>query len=168
MKLDIHYFLSSKHAKWLIISLIFFFSLLTLTEFISLFWISFTPQASSEEEHLVAPTQKNSFDSILSASLFGVYVANDLDGDNVKKSTLNISLVGILLESSPDESQVIIRSANGEEQNYKVDDKIPGGALIKRIMSGGILVEHEGNLERVSLPKNELIFEPLAKPLRND
>jgi general secretion pathway protein C len=107
-------------------------------------------------------------DSLSQSSLFGVYVSNDVDGDDVKKSTLNITLVGILLEHVPDQSQVIIRSSSGEERNYKVNDKIPGGALIKRIMSGGILVEHEGNLERVSLQKNELIFEPVAKPLRND
>lgn len=71
-------------------------------------------------------------------------------------------------QNNLENSQVIIRLANGEEKNYKVDDKIPGGALIKKIMSGGILVEHNGSLESVSLPKTELMFEPVAKPLRNE
>ena len=169
MKLDIHYFLSSKHAKWLIISLIALFTVLTLVEYSKLFLSSLHVEAPSTlNETAISPTKKNSFDYIMNSSLFGVYVSNDLNGNNVKKSMLNITLVGILLGNTAEDSQVIIRSANGEEKNYKVSDKIPGGALIKRIMADGIIVEHDGSLESVSLPKNELIFEPVAKPLRND
>ncbi len=167
MKLDISYFLSSRHARWLIIGLISLFSLLTLSEFSKLFW-SFQREGSSDNEQVIVSAPQNSLDSLLHSSLFGVYVSNDLNSENVKKSMLNITLVGILLGNTSENSQVIIRSANGEEKNYKVNDKIPGGALVKKIMAGGILVEHNGTLESVSLPKNELIFEPLAKPLRND
>ncbi|RUR13262.1 type II secretion system protein N [Legionella sp. km772] len=168
MKLDLAYFLSAKHARWLIISLISLFSLLTLAEFSKLFWTSETPGLASTNEQIIRQAPKNSLDALLHSSLFGVYVSNDLNSNNVKKSMLNITLVGILLGNTSENSQVIIRLANGEEKNYKVDDKIPGGALIKKIMLGGILVEHNGNLESVSLPKTELIFEPIAKPLRNE
>lgn len=169
MKLDMTYFLSSKHARWLIISLILVFSLLTLSEFIKLFW-SFEEQESSSNNVQVvshAPP-KNSLEALSQSALFGVYVPNDLNSDNVKKSMLNITLVGILLGNTSENSQVIIRLADGEEKNFKVNDKIPGGALIKKIMAGGILVQHNGSLESVSLPKSELIFEPIAKPLKNE
>lgn len=35
-------------------------------------------------------------------------------------------------------------------------------------MATGILVDRRGTLESLSLPKNELIFEPAAKPLTED
>jgi general secretion pathway protein C len=168
MKLDVHYFLSSKHAKGLIIGLIALFSVLTLREYSTLFLSSLREAPSTLNQPAMTPAKKKSFDALLHSSLFGVYVSNDLNGTNVKKSMLHITLVGVLLGNTEENSQVIIRSANGEEKNYKVQDKIHGGALIKRIMPDGILVEHDGNLESISLPKNELFFEPVAKPLRND
>lgn len=167
MKLDIQYFLSSKHAKWLIIGLIALFSILIVVEFSTLFFSSIE-DTSTANEVVRGPAKPNTFDSIRKTSLFGIYVADDLNDDNVKKSMLNITLVGILLGNTAEESQVIIRAANGEEKNYRVNDKIPGGVLIKRIMPEVIIVEHDGGLESVSLPKNELIFEPVAKPLKND
>lgn len=169
MKLDMTYFLSSKHARWLIIGLVILFSLLTLGEFAKLFWSFAEPDTSSNNEQVIThASPKNSLDALLQSSLFGVYVSNDLNSGNVKKSMLNITLVGILLGHSSETSQVIIRMANGDEKNYKVNDKIPGGALIKKIMLDGILVDHNGSLESVSLPKTELIFEPVAKPLKNE
>ena len=170
MKLDMTYFLSSKHARWLIISLILLFSLLTFSEFFKLFrpFEEKEVVSSSNEQVIMHAPPKNSLDALLQSSLFGVYVANDLNSGNVKKSMLNITLVGILLGNTSENSQVIIRLANGEEKNYKVNDKIPGGVLIKKIMLDGILVDHNGSLESVSLPKTELIFEPVAKPLRNE
>ena len=78
---------------------------------------------------------------------------------------LNVNLVGVLLGNTMDESQVIIQSANGEEQTYKIDDMIPGDAVIKKIMANGVLVERNGTLESLSLPKNDLTFEAVAKPL---
>jgi general secretion pathway protein C len=167
VKLDIQSFLSSKHAKWLIIALISLFCLLTVSEYSKLIWSLSEPEPSpASEEQIIVPTKKDSFDSLVRSSLFGVYVSNDLSGDNVKKSMLDITLVGILLGNTANDSQVIIRTANGEEKNYRVNDKIPGGVVLKRIMAGGILVEHNGSLERVTLQKEELKFEPAAKPLK--
>ena len=166
MKFDIQFFLSSQYAKWMIITLICLFSLLTISEFSRLFFplIPQTPPSLSNND-LVGEVKKNAFDSIISASLCGVYVSNDLNGDNVKKSMLNVNLVGVLLGNTMDESQVIIQSANGEEQTYKIDDMIPGDAVIKKIMANGVLVERNGTLESLSLPKNDLTFEAVAKPL---
>lgn len=167
MKLDMHYLFTAKYAKWIIISLISLFSVLILVEWVSLIY-------SPKRLSMSAPTDKsteiggkqNSFDFILNSSLFGVYVPNDLN--SVKKSMLNVTLVGIMLADNIDESQVIIRSASGDEQTYKIGDSIPGEALIKRITAGGVLVERNGVLESLSLPKNDLDFEPAAKPLTEE
>ena len=169
MKFDIHYLFSAKYAKWIIISLISLFSLLIIFEYMNFFFpLAHTPVLSDSNKNLPTKTKSDSADYILNSSLFGVYVPNDLNEDNVKKSMLNVTLVGILLGDKTEESQVIIRSAGGEENTYKIGDKIPGGAIIKRIMAGGVLAERNGALESLSLPKNDLTFEPVAKPLQEE
>ena len=100
--------------------------------------------------------------------LFGVYVSKDLNEKDIKKSVLNVTLVGVLLASKEKYSQVIIRSVQGQEKIYKLGDEIPGGAAIKRIMANSVWVERDGQLESLSLPKNNLTFEPVAKPLRGE
>lgn len=167
MKFDLHALFSAKYAQWIIIAFISLFSILIITEYATLIFSPITIHAAPEatKEMPVIPKQ-NSFDAILHSSLFGVYVSNNLS--SIKKSMLNVTLVGILLAHKINNSQVIIRSATGEERTYKLGDTIPGGAVIKRIMTSGILVERNGALESLSLPKNELIFEPVAKPLKGE
>lgn len=169
MKFDIHYLLSARYAKWIIMSLISLFSLLIIIEFAGILLPYSKTSVTSEKETVPLGGEKqDSFRDILNSSLFGVYVPNDLNEGSVKKSMLNVELVGILFADKIDESQVIIRSSSGEEKTYKIGDKIPGGAVIKRIMAGAVLVERDGNLESLSLPKNDLIFEPVAKPLKEE
>lgn len=169
MKFDIYCLFSAKYAKWIIIGLISLFSLLIIFEFATLFFPFATPPVVTASDKNLEKTMKpDSFDYILNSSFFGVYVPNDLNEDNVKKSMLDVTLVGILLADKVDDSQVIIRSHGGDEKTYKIGDAIPGGALIKRIMAGGVLVERNGALESLSLPKNDLTFEPVAEPLKEE
>jgi general secretion pathway protein C len=168
MKFDIHYLLSAKYAKWIILGFISLFSLLIIWEYASLFFSPVAVDTTADTTAVERPVKQDLFSDILNAPLFGVYVPNDLNEDNVKKSMLDVTLVGIMFDDNIEESQVIIRSASGDEKTYKIGDKIPGGALIKRIMAGGVLVEHNGALESLSLPKNDLTFEPVAKPLKGE
>lgn len=166
MKFDLQALFSARYAQWIIIALISLFSILIITEFATLIFSPLNSQAVEKNTEMPVIAKESSFDAILHSSLFGVYVSNNLS--TVKKSMLNVTLVGILFANKINDSQVIIRSADGEENTYKLGDTIPGGAVIKRIMSSGVLVERNGNLESLSLPKNELIFEPVAKPLEGE
>lgn len=169
MKFDLHHLLSAKYAQWVSFALIFFFSLLILMELFSLRMSPVqAPTLPATSIDIPAENQPGTFDAILKASLFGIYVSNDLNENTVKKSMLNVTLVGILFADNIQDSQVIIRAANGEEKNYSVGDTIPGEAMIKRITASGILVERNGALERLSFPANELIFEPVPKPLKEE
>lgn len=167
MKFDLHYLLSAKYAQWMSLALIVLFSALFLLECTAL---RFSPVSlpAVQEKNIPVTTKQDSFESILNSSLFGVYVPNDLNENSVKKSMLNVTLVGILFADKMDDSQVIIRSAKGEEKTYRIGDTIPGDAVVKRIMASGVLVEHHGTLESLSLPKNELTFEPVAAPLKEE
>jgi general secretion pathway protein C len=167
MKYDLHFLFSQKYTQWFVVGFIVLFSLLIVYEYSTLFFSSGTVQTIPKNNESMQVIKKDdSMNALLSSSLFGVYVSNNLT--EIKKSMLNVTLVGILFANTLHDSQVIIRSANGEEKNYKLGDEIPGGAIIKRILANGILVEHEGNIESLTLPKNDLTFEPVAKPLKEE
>lgn len=97
--------------------------------------------------------------------LFGEYLPKQFGDMQVKRSTLDLQVVGILYSTHAEDSQVILRTASGTEQPYKVGDTLLGGATIKQILADGVLVMHNGELESLSLPKNKLIFEPPPKGL---
>ena len=102
-------------------------------------------------------------ESMLNSPLFGEYIPESLN--EIQQSILNLQVVGIIFADNEQQSQVIIRLANEEEALFKVNDTLPGGAIIKKITKDGVLVLRNGMLESLSFPKNELTFEPPAKAL---
>lgn len=105
--------------------------------------------------------------SILFAKpIFGDYlpITSNID---IKESTLDVEIVGIVFSSNAHESQVLIKDAAGDERTYLIGDTLPGSAVIKGINKNGIVVLYNGSLESLSLPKNELLFGKPAKPLIN-
>ena len=169
MKFDIQQILTAKYAKWMIIACISFFSLLIIFELSNFIFSPLIPLTSSSGNKNNASIKKeDSSQYILTSSLFGVYVPDNMNEASVKKSMLNVTLVGILLADKLEDSQVIIGSASGEQRTYKIGDAIPGGAKIEKITAAGVLVEHNGGLESLSLPKNDLTFEPVAEPLKEE
>ncbi len=107
-----------------------------------------------------AMIQKN-----LRVSIFGDYIPKALVDLNVKPSDLNMTLVGILFSCTQRGSQALISLANSPADTYVVGDKLPGKVTIKQITPDGVVLEHAGELESLSLPKDELIFDPPPKPL---
>lgn len=95
--------------------------------------------------------------------LFGDYVS--LTTEDVKQSTLDFEVAGVLYSTDSRSSRVLIRVAEGEEKSYFIGDTLPGGAVIKRIDPRGVIVLHNGAMESLSLPKNGLLFSKPAKPL---
>jgi len=114
---------------------------------------------------LVKDSAINAQSPVFTEALFGSYVPVNLGDADIKQSQLDVELVGIMYANKEQDSQVIVRTAGGEEQFYMIGDTLPGGAVIKRITKQGIVVLHNGALESLSLPKNELNFDAPAKPL---
>lgn len=111
------------------------------------------------------PQQQVNDEMKLRWPLFGEYLPKQFGDMQIKRSTLDLRVVGILYSTRTQDSQVILRTASGVEQPYKIGDTLPGGATIKQISADGVLVMHKGELESLSLPKNKLIFEPPSKGL---
>ncbi|KTC98835.1 type II secretion system protein N [Legionella erythra] len=158
-------FLSLKHyEKAIAIAIVVIFAILTAYELYSLFkpldrQLLSTQAAPKVTEQSIIPRSP-----VFTAPLFGDYVPVSMD-ETIKQSMLDVDLVGIMYSTAPEDSQVLLRSGGGEEKSYRVGDTLPGGAVIKRIGQDGIVVLHNGTLESLSLPKNELRFEEPAKPL---
>lgn len=165
MKFDLNELWTGKYGKWLVISGCLLFSLLIFFELSRFFLRDHFSLAELDKAPPVVNSPQSSQNNTVHASLFGEYLSPDLNESDIKQSMLNVELVGIMFNAKINESQVIIRSAGGEERGYRAGDKIPGGALIKRILTDGVLLEYQGALERLNLPKQELRFDPPPRPL---
>lgn len=97
--------------------------------------------------------------------LFGDYVPNEVGAAGVKRSPLNVSVIGIMFAKDEKASHVVLELPTHETKVFRVGDTIPGGAVIKRITPEGILVLRDGAVESLSLPKNEVFFAPPSQPL---
>ncbi|MFY7697320.1 MAG: type II secretion system protein N [Legionella sp.] len=106
--------------------------------------------------------------TLVNLDFFGEYLIETENEKKVVPSTLNLDVVGVMFADDEQSSQVIIRTANGQEKIFRAGDSLSNDAVIKRITQEGLLILHNGAIERVSLPKNELIFEPIAKSLVED
>ena len=104
-------------------------------------------------------------ESKLNQPLFGDYLPKQFGDVQIKNSTLDLKVVGILFSKHPKESEVIIHTASGTEKSFKIGDTIVDDVVIKRISANEILIMHHGQLESLSLPKNSLTFEPPPKGL---
>jgi len=148
-------------------------SLIFLLAFFAFIWeitsgFRTTEQTKVFSQPVKIPTQQNVIrpnSPIFTNALFGAYVPANLSDAEIKQSMLDVQVVGVMFSDKEKNSQVIIRSNNGEEKYYVVGDTLPGGAVIKHISGQGVVVLHNGSLESLSLPKNELIFDGPVKPL---
>lgn len=111
--------------------------------------------------------KQNALTNSLKIAFFGDFVPKNITDAAVKQSMLNLTVVGIMFSTNEKVSQVIIRAAGGNEKIYKVGDTLPGDVVIKRITTDGVLINRHGALESLSLSKDILTFEPLAKPMKD-
>lgn len=101
---------------------------------------------------------------VLKVSLFGTYMPA-VSEVTIQQSSLDLEVVGILYSTDEKNSQVIIRSAQGQEALYAIHDTLAGGVVIKQINPRGIVILHHGALEALSIKKDPLNFESPSEPL---
>lgn len=150
---------------------LFFFLLILWKIYQGITFFNEINQEITNRENIIKLNSQNKDNKIVTSNashvIFGDYVPKNLDAASVRPSTLNFVVVGVLLAGNEKESQVILQKPSGEEFFFNVGDTLPGGGVIKRITSKGVLVFREGALERLSLPSEELHFEPPPKQMVN-
>lgn len=98
----------------------------------------------------------------LEAPLFGVYVPQ---GADIAASKLSYVVVGIMYAKDERYSQVVLRNEVGFDVIYHQNEFLKSGVQLKSIQPDGVIILNQGRLERLSLPKNDLRFDPPPAPL---
>ncbi len=133
----------------------------------SIFSLTALPSTLPQMERLKDKQEEKKVLSLaVNTPFFGEYVPKNIHDAGVMQSTLNLKLLGILFSTVEKAAQVIILTPEGQQRIFHVGDSLPEGATLKRITRDGVLILRNGQLERLSLPQNPLLFEEPARPLQ--
>ena len=97
--------------------------------------------------------------------LFGSYIPS-ASSHNIPNTMLNLTLVGVLKSSNPRDSQALIRIGTGDDKLYFINDTLPGGAILMRVLDNAIFIKHDGKIEKLTLPKDQLNTSATETPLK--
>jgi len=100
-------------------------------------------------------TQRNSFNQLTTANIFGVSdKVVPQKQVKVPETKLNLTLKGVLAAKPMSRASAIIaKGKSGKEDIFSVGDKMPGGILIKEIHPEYVVLERNGRLETLKLQK---------------
>lgn len=76
------------------------------------------------------------------------------NASNAPDTTLNLTLHGIVAGKRASDSRALI-VANGDEEPYAIGAQLPGGAVIRSIYPDRVLLERNGQLEALRLPRDD-------------
>lgn len=71
------------------------------------------------------------------------------------ETQLNLALRGVMAADDKSMSRAIIASGN-QAHTYGVDDSVPGGATVNDILADRVILNRNGRLEALSLPKHSM------------
>jgi general secretion pathway protein C len=100
-------------------------------------------------------TQKNNFNKLTTANVFGVSEKAVLAKQTKAPETrLNLVLKGVLAATPMKmASAIIAQGKNAKENVYGIGDKMPGGVTVKEIYPDYVMLERNGRLETLKLQK---------------
>ena len=102
--------------------------------------------------------------SLTKYPIFGDYIIVE-DTNDIPNTLLNISLVGTMLSSNPNDSSALIKVGAADEKLYFIQDKLPGGATLIRVLENAILIRRNNQIEQLSLPKDKLNTNAIEPPV---
>lgn len=97
-------------------------------------------------------------DDIGNAHLFGLLLDQPLATNNaaVPESQLKVIIKGILALADDDKSIAILSVENAADKVFKVGAQLTTGYHIHKIVADGVMVDHNGRLEMIRLPRASL------------
>jgi len=114
-------------------------------------------QANTAQVEIMALPEKHLFGKITVSST-----------KNLPVTSLELRLVGVIHSDKAGQSRVIISSNGQPGKVYGVGDTLPSGVKIHDVTSNGIVLENGGQLEKLPLQRNALIFQGLPKKILNE
>lgn len=72
------------------------------------------------------------------------------------ETQLDLTLHGVVATGNPVTARAIIQHGRGDERPYRLGDEIPGGAVIREILTDRVVLERNGRYETLRLPREPL------------
>ncbi|MFT3905697.1 MAG: type II secretion system protein GspC [Steroidobacteraceae bacterium] len=110
------------------------------------------PPPSAEEAQAAAPSRpvrRNNASDIISAHLFG---SAESDG-NAPRTNVQLVLAGVLAGDDPAKGSAIIGPASTSVKLYATGQALPGGTKLNAVYNDRVLIENNGALEALYLPR---------------
>lgn len=119
-----------------------------------------------EPSHATTITQQDQTASLIAAipdrHLFGKAFSGN--GDDAPISSLQFKVTGIVKVANGDKldiSKAYISVDDKPAKIYEVGDSLPYGVTVYDIASDAVILENNGHLEKLPLPRSQLEFKPL-------
>lgn len=74
----------------------------------------------------------------------------------VPETRLNLKLRGVFASDDKTAARAIIADARGDEDSYSIGSQVPGGAILNEIYPDRVILEHNGRLETLKLPVEDV------------
>jgi len=107
---------------------------------------------------VIAPmsgTQRAAIDvaAITNTHLFGFAPTPARAGANAPQTTMPLVLTGVIAVNDPHDGLAILGASVAATKVYAVGDNIPGGARLHAVLADHVLLERDGHLEALALPR---------------
>jgi general secretion pathway protein C len=114
-----------------------------------------------------APNRVLELATILNAHLFGQAGATAVDGADAPQTSLPLVLAGILAVQDPQQGMAILGPNAASAKLYSTGSNIPGGARLHSVYSDRVLLDRNGSVEALFLPKTlsttPVVVQPAAQ-----
>jgi len=144
------------------------FILLLAQSMAGLTWLAFTPSA----EYKVSPSQPVQqsqshsivrLNSVSRLHLFGMAQGKAAVNVNIAKTKLRLVLKGVFASTNPLLAFAIIsESASAKGRTFKVGERLPSGAVLHEVRPLEVILNRNGRLESLALPRKKLDIIPIA------
>jgi general secretion pathway protein C len=91
--------------------------------------------------------------AITNAHLFGAAPAPRQDAANAPQTSMPLVLSGIIAGNDPQNGLAILGPSAQNARVYAVGDSVPGGAKLHSVYSDRVLIDRDGRLESLTLPR---------------
>ncbi len=99
--------------------------------------------------------------AIVDSHFFGLAPASSIAlGTHAPRTDLPLVLTGVIADRNPRAGMAILGPSAGAAKVYEVGDRIPGGARLRAVLPRKVLLERDGRLESLALPKQEALPGP--------
>jgi general secretion pathway protein C len=109
--------------------------------------------AAGPATHAPAANRALDLAAITNAHLFGAAPPPQQDGANAPQTSIPLVLTGTIAGNDPQNGLAILGQTAQTVKVYAVGDSVPGGAKLHSVYSDRVVIERDGQLESLALPR---------------